>query len=91
MEEAVEGVVGRLQVKEHLAHLIIIQLIRGRHAAQGGQPVGKMSVRELYDHKHIKDQVLCSHCSASCMDNGTVAPDAKQSFTLHEYGHMGYP
>lgn len=25
------------------------------------------------------------------MDNGTVAPDAKQSFTLHEYGHMGNP
>lgn len=40
MQEAVEGVVGRLQVKEHLAHLGVIQLIRGRHAAQGLQPVG---------------------------------------------------
>lgn len=27
MKEAVEGIVGRLQVKEHLAHLVIIQLV----------------------------------------------------------------
>lgn len=40
MQEAVEGVVGRLQVKEHLAHLGVIQLIGGRHAAQGLQPAG---------------------------------------------------
>lgn len=51
----------------------------------------KCQLRELYDHKHIKDQVLYNHCSASCMDNGTVAPDAKQSFTLHEYRHIGNP
>lgn len=38
VKEAVEGIVGRLQVKEHLAHLIIIQLVWGRHAAEGGQP-----------------------------------------------------
>ena len=38
VEEAVEGVVGRLQVKEHLADLGVVQLVRRRHAAQGGQP-----------------------------------------------------
>lgn len=38
VEEAVEGVVGRLQIKQHLAHLIIVQLIWGWHAAEGGQP-----------------------------------------------------
>lgn len=38
VEEAVEGVVGRLKIKQHLAHLVIIQLVRGRHAAEGGQP-----------------------------------------------------
>ena len=27
VEEAVEGIVGRLQVKQHLAHLIIIQFV----------------------------------------------------------------
>lgn len=41
VEEAVEGIVGRLQIKEHLAHLIIIQLVWGRHAAEGGQPEEK--------------------------------------------------
>ena len=38
VEEAVEGIVGRLQVKQHLAHLVIIQFVWGRHAAEGGQP-----------------------------------------------------
>lgn len=36
VQEAIEGVVGRLQVEEHLPHLRVIQLIRGRHAAQSG-------------------------------------------------------
>lgn len=40
VQEAVEGVVGRLQVEEHLAHLGIVQLVGGRHAAQGLQPGG---------------------------------------------------
>lgn len=34
VQEAVEGVVGRLQVEEHLAHLGVVQLVRGGHAAQ---------------------------------------------------------
>ena len=38
VQEAVEGIVGRLQVKQHLAHLIIIQLVWGWHAAERGQP-----------------------------------------------------
>lgn len=40
VQEAVEGVVGRLQVKQHLAHLGVIQLVGRRHAAQGLQPGG---------------------------------------------------
>lgn len=38
VEEAVEGIVGGLQIKEHLAYLTVIQLIGGWHAAEGGQP-----------------------------------------------------
>lgn len=38
VEEAVEGIVGRLQVKQHLANLIIIQLVWSWHAAKGSQP-----------------------------------------------------
>lgn len=44
VQEAVEGIVGRLQIEQHLANLIIIQLIWGRHAAQCGQPVQKKIV-----------------------------------------------
>lgn len=44
VEEAVEGIVGGLQIKEHLAYLTVIQLIGGRHAAEGGQP-GRMNSR----------------------------------------------
>lgn len=38
VQEAVEGVVGGLQVEEHLAHLVVVQLVGGGHAAQGLQP-----------------------------------------------------
>lgn len=40
MQKAVEGIVGRLQVKQHLTHLGIVQLIGSRHATQGLQPAG---------------------------------------------------
>lgn len=40
VQKAVEGVVGRLQVEEHLAHLGVVQLVRGGHAAQSLQPAG---------------------------------------------------
>lgn len=51
VEEAVEGIVGRLQIKQHLAHLIIIQLVWGWHAAEGGQP--EIKVDDSYD-KSVK-------------------------------------
>lgn len=41
VQEAVEGVVGGLQVKQHLAHLVVVQLVGRRHAAQGLQPGGR--------------------------------------------------
>lgn len=46
VEEAVEGIVGRLQIKQHLAYLTVIQLVWGRHAAEGGQP-GRINRREM--------------------------------------------
>ena len=41
VQEAVEGIVGRLQVEQHLEHLGVIQLVGRRHAAQGLQPGGR--------------------------------------------------
>lgn len=50
VQEAVESVVGRLQVEEHLAYLGVIQLVGGGHAAEGLQPgrCGSAGVRAVF-------------------------------------------
>lgn len=53
MEVAVEGIIGRLEVKQHLADLIVIQFIWSRHAAEGGQPEGKTPRKMTITSKNI--------------------------------------
>lgn len=63
MQETVECIVGRLQVKEHLPDLGVVQLVGGRHAAQGGQPAREMGAAQDArvgrgdGHKHTWKQV----------------------------------
>ena len=59
VEEAVEGVVGRFQVKEHLADLGVVQLVRRRHAAQGGQPKAE-KVRERVSERERPERTSAS-------------------------------
>lgn len=83
VQEPVEGIVGRLQVKEHLAHLGVVQLVRCRHAAQRLQPVGHRDRREgRSSSRGQKGQ--------GCGPSGTHSPLADRLAALKVRGQVAH-